>query len=104
MFHGNACTLPEIAEIMRGIVPVGRKITLNFAIAGYTIDPQVLLCWFPAEWYIVKLTPMHKISTASASGIATVGDYTTPEPYIEIENRLKKAGYEVMTSLTPRLL
>ena len=101
-FNGNACTLLEIADIMRGIVPVGRKITLNFAVAGYTVDPEVLLRWFPPEWYIVKLTPMHKTATATAKGIRTEGEYTEPEPYMELEARLKKAGYEVLVFIASR--
>lgn len=96
MFRGNACTLLEIADIMRGVVPTGRKITLNFAVADYTVDENVLLRWFPPEWYICKLTPMHKTSAALKNGIQTEGDYTTPEPYLELEERLKRAGYDVL--------
>lgn len=96
MFHGNACSLAEMAEILRGVVPVGRKITLNFAIANYTVEPDVLLKYFPPEWFIVKLTPMHKTQVATANGIETVGDYTTPGPYLELEDSLKRAGYEVL--------
>ena len=102
MFNGNACTLQEIAEIMRGIVPVGRKITLNFAVAGYTVDPEVLLRWFPPEWYVVKLTPMHKTATALARGIKTIGDYTQPEPYQKLEAQLKAAGYDVLVFIASR--
>lgn len=96
MFNGNSCTLLDIAEIMRGIVPVGRKITLNFAVAEYIIDPDVLLRWFSPEWYVIKLTPMHKTGMATANGIETKGDYTTPEPFLDLESRLKAAGYDVL--------
>lgn len=102
MFHGNACTLADIADIMRGIVPVGRKITLNFAVASYTVDPAVLLRWFPPEWYIIKLTPMHKTATAVKHDIRTGGDYTTPEPYMELEDRLRAAGYDVLVFIASR--
>lgn len=95
-FNRNACTLAEIAGVMRGIVPVGRKITLNFAVAGYTVEPSVLLQYFPPEWYIIKLTPMHKTMTATEWGIRTEGDYTSPEPYMELESKFKAAGYEVL--------
>ncbi len=95
-FRGNACTLGEIADIMRGIVPTGRKITLNFAVADYTVDPAVLLRWFPPEWYICKLTPMHKTVRAEQHGLHTDGDYTTPEPYMALEERLQRAGYETL--------
>lgn len=96
MFNGNACTLEQIADIMRGIIPVGRKITLNFAVAGYTVDCDKLLKLFSPELYIVKLTPMHKTQAAVVNGISTDGDYTHPEPYQELEQRFKKAGFETL--------
>jgi 23S rRNA (adenine2503-C2)-methyltransferase len=96
MFSGNACTLEEIAEIMRGIIPVGRKITLNFAVAGYTVDCERLARLFSPELYIVKLTPMHKTQTAADFKIRTEGDYTTPEPYQDLEARFQSAGYETL--------
>jgi len=96
MFSGNACTLEEIADIMRGIIPVGRKITLNFAVAGYAVDTEKLSRLFSPEMYIVKLTPMHKTSEALQNGIETEGDYTSPEPYLELEERLKKSGFETL--------
>lgn len=96
MFSGNASSLEQIGKIMEGIIPNGRKITLNFAVAGYEIDPTVLLKYFDPEDYIIKLTPMHKTIQALNNGIETVGDYTSSYPYLSIENELKKAGYDVL--------
>lgn len=96
MFNGNACTLYEIAQIMEGIIPKGRKITLNFAVAEYEIDPAVLLQHFHPDDYIVKLTPMHKTVTAIQHGIETRGDYTSSYPYKEAEQALEAAGYDVL--------
>lgn len=96
MFNNNAHTLEKIARIMEGIIPNGRKITLNFALAGYEIDPQVLLKYFDPDDYIVKLTPMHKTAEAIYNGIETSGDYSTFAPYAEDEKRLKAAGYDVL--------
>jgi 23S rRNA (adenine2503-C2)-methyltransferase len=96
MFNGNACTLEQIAKIMEGVVPVGRKITLNFAIAGYTIDPAVLKKYFDPDDYIIKLTPMHKTMKALKNDIKTIGNYTEYHPYQEDEARLKDAGYDVL--------
>jgi 23S rRNA (adenine2503-C2)-methyltransferase len=96
MFNGQACTLEAIARIMEGIIPSGRKITLNFALAGYTIDPSRLLMFFDPNEYIIKLTPMHKTAGAVAHGIHTAGDYTTYHPYQADEERLKAAGYDVL--------
>lgn len=77
MFNGNACTLAEIADIMSGLIPKGRKITLNFALCDYEIDEKVLVKHFDPKYYIVKITPMHKTNTALQNGIETPGDYTT---------------------------
>jgi 23S rRNA (adenine2503-C2)-methyltransferase len=96
MFCNNACDLEGIAYIMDGIVPIGRKITLNFAVANYEIDPDILLKYFDPRYYLIKLTPMHKTKTALENNIKTEGDYTTYYPYKEIEKKLKKAGYDVL--------
>ena len=95
-FNGNALTLADIAEIMSGLTPVGRKITLNFAVANYEIDPDTLLKHFDPAHYIVKLTPMHKTATAIERGIETDGDYTQYYPYKCHEEALKAAGYDVL--------
>jgi 23S rRNA (adenine2503-C2)-methyltransferase len=96
MFSDNACTLEEIAEVMKGIIPVGRKITLNFAVADYTVDAEKLAKLFTPELYIVKLTPMHKTPEAILNKIETKGNYTSPEPYLELEEKIKKVGYETL--------
>ncbi len=81
---------------MDGIVPNGRKITLNFAVADWTIEGDVLRQYFNPDYYIVKLTPMHKTATAEHYGIRTKGDYTMFYPYQEIEDELKRAGFDVL--------
>ena len=96
LFNGNACSLLDIYKIMLGVVPMGRKITLNFPVCGWEIDPDVLLKYFHPDFYIIKLTPMHKTETAARRGIKTHGDYTTYEPYEQIERRLTAAGYDVL--------
>lgn len=96
MFNGNTHRLRDIAKIMDGIIPNGRKITLNFAVAGYEIDPTVLLEHFDPEFYICKLTPMHKTRTAIKNGLETSGDYTEYHPYQDYEQALKDAGYDVL--------
>ena len=102
MFGGCACSLEEIARIMEGIIPNGRKITLNFAVAGYTIDPTVLRKHFDPDDYIIKLTPMHKTATCVESYVKTQGDYTTYEPYAQDEAALKAAGYDVLVFIASR--
>lgn len=96
-FNGQALDLWEIAKIMDGVYPSGRKITLNFAVTDEAvIDPDELLKWFDPQLYIVKLTPMHKTATAEEHGIETGGDYTTFAPYAGHEAALRAAGYDVL--------
>jgi 23S rRNA (adenine2503-C2)-methyltransferase len=102
MFSGNALRFDKIASLMEGIIPNGRKITLNFALAGYEIDPTVLLKYFDPDYYICKLTPMHKTLEALANGIKTDGDYTTFTPYKDVEAKLKSAGYDVIVFIASR--
>jgi 23S rRNA (adenine2503-C2)-methyltransferase len=102
MFGDCACTLDEIKEIMDGITPKGRKITLNFAIANYTIDPNVLLKYFNPDAYLLKLTPMHKTEEALRNNIETSGEYDTYQPYQIYEEALKKAGYDVLVFIASK--
>jgi 23S rRNA (adenine2503-C2)-methyltransferase len=103
MFGGSALRLDEIGAIMYELPrPVGRKITLNFAVADYTIDPRVLLRYFHPAHYIIKLTPMHKTATAITNGIETAGDYTTYYPYEEYERALTDAGYDVLVFIASK--
>lgn len=102
MFNNNSCSFSEIAKIMRGIIPNGRKITLNFAVADYEINPNILLNYFDPDDYIIKLTPMHKTETAIQNGIETKGDYTTYHPYDNHEHELIKAGYDVIVFIASK--
>jgi 23S rRNA (adenine2503-C2)-methyltransferase len=102
MFSGNAHTLEAIAKIMEGIIPNGRKITLNFAVAGYEVDAGRLASLFDPDWYICKLTPMHKTATALVAGLRTSGDYTTFVPYKETEEALKAAGFDVLVFIASK--
>lgn len=96
MFNGNCLDFPAIEKIMRGVIPNGRKITLNFAVADYEVDPDVLLKYFDPDDYVIKLTPMHKTATAEENGLETKGDYTTYSPYQHYERSLLDAGYDVI--------
>jgi 23S rRNA (adenine2503-C2)-methyltransferase len=102
MFHDNALSLLEISRVMEGIIPTGRKITLNFAIADYEIHADELLKYFDPSNYIIKLTPMHKTNEAIVNGIKTIGDYTTYYPYEEYEKSLKEAGYDVLVFIASK--
>lgn len=96
MFGGCALTLEEISEVMKGHHPKGRKITLNFAVAEYEINPDTLLKYFNPEDYIIKLTPMHKTAECEKNGIKTPGDYAEYHSYKGYEESLTAAGYDVL--------
>jgi 23S rRNA (adenine2503-C2)-methyltransferase len=100
MFSGNALNLIQVSKIMDGVMPIGRKITLNFAVTeDYEIDPSAIVDLFSPDHYLVKLTPMHKTVTAESNGIETDGDFTQYHPYEEHEKNLKSAGYDVIVFL-----
>lgn len=96
MFSKNTLNLDEIAGMVDCWTPLGRKITLNFAVAGYEIDVAKLRKLFDPEKVIIKLTPMHKTQTAITNDIKTDGDYTTIYPYQKIEEELKSVGFDVL--------
>lgn len=96
MFSGNELSLAEISEIFKDISVIGRKITLNFAVADYTIDAKVLKKYFDPNRFLVKLTPMHKTSSCIDNVILTKGDYTTLVPYKHHEESLKNEGFDVL--------
>jgi len=103
MFSGNAMSIRGIAETMWEIPdPVGRKITLNFAVAGYTVDAKYLSEIFNPDHFICKLTPMHKTASCGANNIVTDGDYTTPEPYLLLEKQLNDAGFETLVFIASK--
>jgi len=80
---------------MEGIIPAGRKITLNFAVGPYKINPEVLLEYFNPRDFMIKLTPLHKTRSCMQNNITTSGDYTTYKPYESHEENLRNAGYDV---------
>jgi 23S rRNA (adenine2503-C2)-methyltransferase len=102
-FNDNALPLQSIADIMDTLPdPVGRKYTLNFAIAGYSIDAGYLTKLFPPARFVCKLTPMHKTTAALANGIETAGDYTESYPYEPDAAALKAAGFETLVFIASR--
>jgi 23S rRNA (adenine2503-C2)-methyltransferase len=102
MFAGNALTIQEIGDMVRKYEPLGRKITLNFAVADYRVDPELLVKNFDPEHFIIKLTPMHKTITALENGVKTAGDYTTYYPYQELEESLKAVGFDVLVFIASK--
>ena len=97
MFNNNALSLAEISDMSeKWDAPVGRKYTLNFAVAGYQINAKQLAKMFDPKKFIIKLTPMHKTSTALEHDIKTIGDYTTCYPYQKHEQELKEEGFDVL--------
>lgn len=96
IFSKNSVTLLEASRLVEGMVPVGRKIVLNFPVCEWEIDATKLIQYFDPERFIVKLTPMHKTATSDKFGHKTLGDYVSPEPYKIIERELRSEGYEVL--------
>jgi 23S rRNA (adenine2503-C2)-methyltransferase len=99
MFNGNAMSLATMSRMFHSPMfpaPIGRKYTLNFAVADYEIDAGRLRDLFSPDDFIVKLTPMHKTASALENDIKTAGDYTEYYPYQHHEEALRKEGFDVL--------
>lgn len=97
MFNGSSLSLDEISKIGTMLdTPKGRKITLNFAVADYEVNAEKLRDLFNPSKFVIKLTPMHKTTTALENKIETLGDYTEFHPYQKIEADLKSVGFDVL--------
>lgn len=99
IFSGNSLYIEEIAALMRGLSPKGRKFTLNFPVADFIVEPKKIAKYFSPKLYMIKLTPMHRTIEAEKNNIKTNGDYTTIYPYLELEDEFKKYGYDVLVFL-----
>jgi len=98
MFSGNSLTLDEISQI--GYIlpdPIGRKYTLNFALADhYEINAEKLIKWFNPNKFMVKITPLHLTNNCKENSIETTGGYNYFTPYKKAEESLKKYGFDVL--------
>lgn len=102
MFNGNALDLITLSRMFEDVIPTGRKIALNFALAGYTIDPGLLRLLFPPVYFMCKLTPMHMTQACEENGIQTDGGYSSYTPYRPVEEALKAVGYDVIVFVPSR--
>lgn len=102
MFRGSQSSLEEIAKIMDGVIPNGRKITLNFALGDWDIDASVLTKYFNPDWYVCKLTPLHRTKVVDSKGMVPVGNWTEYTPYAETEASLRAAGYDVIVFIASK--
>jgi 23S rRNA (adenine2503-C2)-methyltransferase len=102
MFRGSQTSLEGIARIMEGIIPNGRKITLNFALGDWDIDGDVLLKYFNPDWFLCKLTPLHQTRSVDSKEMMPEGDWTEYTPYASTETSLRKAGYDVIVFIASK--
>jgi 23S rRNA (adenine2503-C2)-methyltransferase len=77
-------------------VPLGRKITLNFAITDAKIDAKIIRDMFSPRYFICKITPMHVTKAAASNGLVTNDGYEKFYPYQAVEEELKKEGFDVL--------
>jgi len=95
-----AMDLGEISYIMKCIINKngirGRKITLNFALTEAIIDAEYLVKLFDPQYFMCKITPMHKTTACIKNNLLTKDGYETYYPYREVEENLKAVGYDVI--------
>lgn len=98
MFRGSAHNLNDIAEICRQLPePIGRKYCLNFALADdYEVNAKKLKILFNPDFWMVKITPIHKNNSCEINGIKTTGGYNEFVPYKQAEQDLINQGFDVL--------
>lgn len=97
-FGGQSLSLKEISELAKMLPkPIGRKYTLNFAVTEETIlDANTLDSLFDKEYFIVKITPIHKTNSAIKNGFDVTTEYTDYNVYRKFETPLVNAGWDVI--------
>lgn len=98
MFSGNSLSLEDISDMARKLPdPVGRKYTLNFALAdNYEVDAFRLSNLFDSSRFMCKLTPIHKTRSSEENNIETAWGYEEYTPYQKVEEDLINAGFDVI--------
>ncbi len=80
--------------------PGDRKVALNFALArGIPVEPDALAAAFPADRFMVKLTPVNPTERATAHGLDTVLSAESPEAAARLVERLRDGGFDVVVSI-----
>lgn len=98
MFQGSAHSIKDIASICTTLdEPIGRKYCLNFALSDdYEVDAEYLASLFDPNFWMVKITPIHKNNACVENDIKTTGGYNEFVPYKKAEKELIGAGFDVL--------
>jgi 23S rRNA (adenine2503-C2)-methyltransferase len=77
-----------------------RKIALNFAApVGYPLEPDAIRQIFPAEHFLIKLTPINPTRSAERSGLVGLIDPADPAGCEEVADRFRDVGYETLVNI-----
>ena len=97
-FNKASHSLSKISDIADKMpYPIGRKYTLNFAVTEDTIlDAKKLTSMFDKEKFIVKITPIHKTSSADKNGFNVSTTYQSYDVYQKFEEPLLEEGWDVI--------
>jgi 23S rRNA (adenine2503-C2)-methyltransferase len=98
MFGDQQLHLKDFSHICKYLPPpLSRKYCLNFAYStDYKIDAEYLVSLFDPEMFMCKITPIHNNNACRENDIKTVGGYDSYAPYQEVEEALKKVGFDVL--------
>lgn len=101
LFNHNSYALKDISDIMKYAIQknspiIGRKITLNFALTDAPIDTKKLRAMFDPQYFMVKITPMHKTQACRDNNLQTTDGYDAYYPYEKVEQELINEGFDVL--------
>lgn len=97
-FQGMSQSIKGISAIADALpMPIGRKYTLNFAVTEDTIlNAKDLSILFDKGKFIVKITPIHKTTSAVKNGFNVTTSYTDFDVYRNFEQPLLEEGWDVI--------
>lgn len=98
MFNGRQASLEQLSEYAELLPdPIGRKYTLNFALAsGYKVNADKLRNLFSPKRFTVKITPIHNNNACEENDIETVNGYESYAPYKQAEEDLQEVGFDTI--------
>lgn len=77
-----------------------RKVALNFAaVRGFPLEPSRLAEFFPAEHFMIKLTPVNPTRSSISNGLRGVIDPDNPESAGSLVAAFEESGFDVVLSI-----
>lgn len=92
----------HMTELLKETGLQGRKIALNIALTDAEVNAKYLAELFDTEYFMIKITPMHKTNACIENDLYEDEMYERFYPYKKVEEELKKAGFDTLVFIPSR--